>query len=178
MNKTLIVIDAQEDFTRGALRNEDAIKALPVIQSIVKYSESNFDHAIYYTKDTHYIETYRKSQEGKNLPIAHCIKSTKGWQICPEVWSDDAGCAIEKNTFGCVSWKSIGIDGIKPEEIWICGFCTDICVISNVLILKALFPEIPIVVFENACAGVTPEKHNAAIEVMKSCQIKIERWEM
>lgn len=174
MNKVLIVIDAQEDFTRGALRNKEAIQALPIIHNLVDYASKN-NIKIIYTKDTHR-DDYLNTQEGKNLPVPHCICNTVGWALCPEVEVDIAK-VIHKQTFGYPHWNVIE-DLFAADEIWVCGFCTDICVISNVLILKALYPETPIVVFENACAGVTPEKHDAAIEVMKSCQIKIERWEM
>ena len=177
MNKTLIVIDAQEDFTRGALRNEDAIRALPVIHSVVEYANKNSFDGIYYTMDTHN-NFYHRTQEGKNLPIAHCIYQTKGWKLCPEVQTENDHIIIMKDSFGTLEWQEWAEELRHTNEIIVCGFCTDICVISNVLILKALCSETPITVIENACAGITPEKHDAAIEVMKSCQIKIERWGM
>lgn len=172
MNKLLIVIDAQEDFTREALCNEEAIKALPVIREIVDYAYENFDRKTIYTKDTHG-DAYLKTQEGKNLPVPHCIRDTKGWQICPEALTDK--CEIyEKHSFGFKSWdvKALG----TLDEIWLCGFCTDICVSANFQILKASYPEVPIVVIEDACAGVTPELHEAALKVMKSCQARIVKW--
>ena len=169
MNKVLIVIDAQEDFTRGALRNEEAIKALPVIHNLVEYASKN-DMQIIYTKDTHN-DTYLDTQEGKNLPIPHCIVNTAGWKLCPEVEVNNAN-VVYKQTFGYLHWDFIR-QVAKADEIWLCGFCTDICVSANFQTIKAALPEIPIVVIEDACAGVTPELHDAAIKVMKSCQAKI-----
>ena len=169
MNKVLIVIDAQEDFTRGALRNKEAIQALPIIHNLVNYASKN-DMKIIYTKDTHN-DNYLNTQEGKNLPVPHCIRNTVGWTLCPEVEVDIAK-VIHKKTFGYPHWSVIK-DLASADEIWLCGFCTDICVSANFQILKANFPEIPIVVIEDACAGVTPELHEAAIKVMKSCQAKI-----
>ena len=173
MNKVLIIIDAQEDFTRGALRNEEAIKALPVIRDIVDYAYENFDRNIIYTKDTHIKGAYEHTQEGRNLPVPHCIRDTKGWQICPEALCDKADI-IEKNRFGSNDWCTKTLD--TADEIWMCGFCTDICVSANFQIIKARYPEVPIVVIEDACAGVTPELHEAALKVMKSCQAKVMKW--
>ena len=175
MNIRLVVIDAQEDFTRGALYNHDAIKALPTIRNIVDYANKN-RFSIFYTADTH-DKDYMKTQRGKNLPMEHCIYNSPGWAICPEVAHGNNPIIITKNSFGTVEWEDWDLTIGSANEIYVCGFCTDICVISNVLILKALYPEVPITVFENACAGVTPEKHAAALEVMKSCQINVERWD-
>ena len=174
MNKVLIVIDAQEDFTRGALRNEEAIKALPVIHDIVKYAKDNQFYRIFYTQDTHY-ENYFDTLEGKNLPIAHCIYGTDGRKLCPEVKTDyDNTIIIPKGTFGYMNWYEWYLD--NASEIWICGFCTDICVSANVQVLKATYPGVPITVISDACAGVTPELHEAALKVMASCQANIKTW--
>ena len=173
MNKVLIVIDAQEDFTRGALRNEQAIEALPTIKEIVTYAYKHFDRKTIYTKDTH-SENYLETQEGKNLPVPHCIKGSNGWRLCPEVLIEESK-VIEKGTFGSTRWGMEALGTV--DEIWICGFCTDICVSANFQILKANYPEVPIVVIEDACAGVTPELHDAALKIMKSCQAKIVKWE-
>lgn len=173
MNKVLIVIDAQEDFTRGALRNDQAIAALPTIKEIVAYAYRNFDKKTIYTKDTHdghYLDT----QEGKNLPVPHCIKGSDGWRICPEVFIEESK-VIEKRSFGSTRWDMEALWSL--DEIWMCGFCTDICVSANFQILKATYPDTPIVVIEDACAGVTPELHDAALKVMKSCQARIVKWE-
>ena len=177
MNKVLVVIDAQEDFTRGALRNEDAIKALPVIHDVVQYAHNNFTLPIFYTKDTH-SENYLHTLEGENLPVKHCIKGTLGHELCPEVLPLDLNNCytnVEKCTFGYTDWYEFS-ELNCAEEIWICGFCTDICVSANFQILKATFPGTPITVIEDACAGVTPELHDAALKVMKSCQAKVIKW--
>ncbi len=172
MNKVLIVIDAQEDFTRGALKNEEAIAALPVISKVVDYATNNFQRSVIYTKDTHG-EDYLDTQEGKNLPIPHCIKDTPGWRICREVLTDK--CEIyQKGQFGFDYWHMRRLEDV--DEIWLCGFCTDICVMANFQLLKAAYPEIPIYIIEDACAGVTPELHEAALKVMKSCQAKVVNW--
>ena len=171
MKRALIVIDAQEDFVRGALRNEEAIKALPTIKEIVDYAYEHIDKIIY-TKDTHG-QGYLKSFEGKNLPVPHCIQYTAGWRICPEVMADDSTILI-KHTFGYDAWFSEKLN--EYDEIWLCGFCTDICVSANYQTIKATAPEVPIFVIEDACAGVTPELHEAALKVMKSCQARIVKW--
>lgn len=173
MNKVLIVIDAQEDFTRGALRNEEAIKALPVIREIVDYAYVNFDRAVIYTKDIHKNGSYLNTQEGKNLPVPHCIAGTKGVQICHEALVDEAR-VYEKSKFAIQNWDIAALGAV--DEIWMCGFCTDICVSANFQTLKACYPEVPIVVIEDACAGVTPELHEAALKVMKSCQARVVKW--
>ena len=178
MNKVLIVIDAQEDFTRGALRNEQAIAALPIIKDIVDYADKNFDIPVHYTMDTHH-NNYMMTQEGKNLPVPHCEEYTPGWELCPEVLPTDSRSEIvvfKKPSFGYQYWNRY--QNIEDaDEIWLCGFCTDICVSANFQILKAAYPETPIVVIEDACAGVTPELHEAALKVMKSCQADIVKWE-
>ena len=176
MNKQLIVIDAQEDFTRGVLGNEYAASRLPIIQDLVDYAFLNFDHPTVYTKDTHDHSTYEHSLE-KDYDIApHCINLTKGWQICHEAITERSKI-IEKSTFGYAHWDNNCYIPKGIEEIWICGFCTDICVISNFMILRAVFPKIPIIVLEDACAGTSKELHDAAISVIKSCCGEVYNWE-
>ena len=177
MERVLIIVDAQEDFTRGALRNEEAIAALPTVAEVLKYARENGFY-IWYTRDDH-DENYMNTQEGKNLPVPHCIHGTKGWEICSEVAPTpfEAECKIiNKGTFGAINgffdFNQIG----QADEIWICGFCTDICVSANFQILKAMYPEIPITIISDACAGVTPELHEAALKVMASCQGKVVTW--
>ena len=178
-NKILIVVDAQEDFTRGALRNDDAIAKLPVIHEIVHYAVNHEFAAIIYTQDTHGND-YLQTQEGKNLPIVHCVDGSDGWKLCPEVVVDNASAqkttifTVKKPSFGYTGWKNV-IE--TPDEIWMCGFCTDICVSANFQILKAEYPEKKIVVISDASAGVTPELHEAALKVMKSCQADVKPWE-
>lgn len=168
----LIVIDAQEDFTRGALRNEEAIAALPKIAELVKHVQ-NIEGKIFYTQDIH-DKDYLNTQEGRNLPVPHCIKDTEGWEICKEVRTDSMRTVL-KESFGFSHWSTVFTE--KPDEIWLCGFCTDICVSANFQLLKATFPETPIIVVEDCCAGVTPELHDAAIKVMKSCQAQVKTLE-
>ena len=173
MKRAFIIIDAQEDFTRGALKNEDAIKALPVIRELVRYAE---DHQalLFYTMDTHH-ENYLETQEGRKLPVTHCIKDTPGWQICPEVLPGKMPLIrCQKEQFGYPDWGYSILN--EMEEIVLCGFCTDICVSANFQILKALFPEISMTVISDACAGVTPKLHEAALLVMESCQANVMTW--
>ena len=178
VERVLIVVDAQEDFTRGALRNEEAIAALPTMAKVLKFARNN-DFYIWYTRDEH-DEDYLNTQEGKNLPIPHCIYGTKGWEICSEVAPtpfENECKMIPKGSFGTINgWFDFSQIG-QADEIWICGFCTDICVSANFQIIKAMWPEIPITVISDACAGVTPELHEAALKVMKSCQAKVVTWE-
>lgn len=178
VERVLIVVDAQEDFTREALRNEEAIAALPTMAKVLKFARDN-NFYVWYTRDEH-DENYLNTQEGKNLPVPHCIRGTKGWEICSEVEPTpfESECKmIPKGSFGTINgWFDFNEIG-QADEIWICGFCTDICVSANFQIIKAIWPEIPIVVISNACAGVTPELHEAALKVMKSCQAKVVTWE-
>ncbi len=178
MNKVLIIIDAQEDFTRGALRNEDAIEKLSTIHEVVKYAEEN-EMNIIYTADTHG-EDYLMTQEGRNLPVEHCVYRTAGWNICPEVKPEISDLYIVcKESFGATTWNhwETAKKLANAKEIWMCGFCTDICVSANFQILKAMYPETPIIIIEDACAGVSLELHDAAIKVMQSCQARIIKWQ-
>lgn len=174
VDRVLIVVDAQEDFTRGSLRNEEAIMALPTIAKVLNYARDDGFY-IWYTKDEH-DEEYLNTQEGRNLPVPHCIRGTKGWEICSEVAPtkfEQERKIVYKDTFGAINgWLDFNQIG-QADEIWLCGFCTDICVSANFQILKALFPEVPIIVISDACAGVTPELHEAALKVMKSCQAQV-----
>ena len=168
--KVLIVVDAQNDFISGVLGTPEAEAAIPYIVEKVNAADKNT--LIIYTRDTHYTN-YLNTPEGKKLPIEHCIKDTYGWQIDSRVYKDNNCIILNKHTFGICNWFNILVEEI--EEIELCGFCTDICVISNALSLKSdLHIEgVPITVDAKACAGVTPEKHNAALDVMESCQINV-----
>lgn len=167
MGKVLIVIDMQNDFVDGSLGTKEAVQIVPAVTDKVKSAIANND-GIIFTKDTHYSD-YLDTAEGKNLPVKHCIKGSKGWEIIPSL-NEYAHNIIEKNTFGSTSLPEI----VKEyDEIELIGLCTDICVISNALLLKAYFPEKDICVDSSCCAGVTPESHNNALEAMKMCQIKI-----
>jgi len=177
--KILVCIDAQEDFTRGALRNEEAIKTIPNLVEKVKTYTEDYNSYVFFTRDTHN-QNYMLTLEGKKLPVPHCIRDTEGWNIIKEIYYDyvKKGIIVDKYTFGSTILP-IQIDNLANElgdvieEIEIIGYCTDICVISNALMIKAHFPNIPITVDASCCAGVTPEKHKAALEVMKSCQIDV-----
>lgn len=173
MKHFLIVVDMQKDFVDGALGTKEAVAIVP---AVVKKIEG-FDGEIFATLDTHF-ENYMQTAEGKNLPVPHCIKDTDGWRFNEAVAAalEKKGyTAVEKLTFGSVDLpalikKAAGEDDFDIELI---GLCTDICVVSNALILKASFPEAPLTVDAACCAGVTPEKHEAALETMRSCQINV-----
>lgn len=172
--KILVVVDAQNDFITGLLGSEEAQFAVPAIAAKIDEYMKNTDLVVF-TQDTHY-ENYMETNEGEYLPVIHCLENTWGWQIDERL--DMTAPHIQKYTFGCYELPETLIRIAESrdseiDQIELCGFCTDICVISNALILKSVFAPmgIDIVVDSHACAGVTPEKHNAALEVMKSCQI-------
>lgn len=167
--KTLIVIDMQNDFVTGVLGSKEAVAVLPNVKRKIDAYLAAGDEVIF-TRDTHE-ENYLETNEGRHLPVPHCVKGTEGWQVVKEI--DCPDCEhIDKPTFGYIHWaeqfKDSRISGIE-----IIGVCTDICVISNALILKAVFPEIDIIVDASCCAGVTPETHRAALTAMKACQVNI-----
>lgn len=166
--KYLIVVDMQTDFITGSLGSKDAEAIVPAVVDKVK----NFDGEVIFTRDTHF-DDYLQTQEGKNLPVVHCIKDTEGWQICDEL-KPYVKTAVNKVTFGSMDLPSIiKKSGENIEEIELCGLCTDICVISNAMILKAAFPETRIAVNALCCAGVTKESHNTALDAMRAVQIEI-----
>ena len=170
--KYLIVVDMQNDFIDGALGSEEAVKIVPYVKSLIE----NFDGQVLFTRDTHY-ENYMDTQEGKNLPVPHCIRGTKGWEIRSELMALCKEEPINKVTFGSVELGPIlkEANEQKPiESITFIGLCTDICVISNVMIAKAFLPEVKVKVDAACCAGVTPESHKNALEAMKMCQVEIE----
>lgn len=173
--KFLIVVDMQNDFINGTLGSKEAQAVVPKVRD--KLDE--YSGTVIFTRDTH-DKDYLKTQEGINLPVNHCILGTKGWQICNELkpFVKDGENIHDKRTFGSVQLPqllqllSIANDS-EIEEIELCGLCTDICVISNAMILKAAYPEAKIVIDAACCAGVTPESHKNALEAMKAVQIKI-----
>lgn len=172
--KCLIVIDVQNDFISGSLGTEEAQQMLPLL---VKKIE-DFDGEVWLTQDTH-TDAYLETQEGRNLPVPHCVKGTAGWDF-PEVLSQCLSRRkiriFEKGTFGStelISALKASDDEGTLESAELVGLCTDICVISNALMIKSVMPELPVSVDAACCAGVTPEKHQAALVVMASCQIKI-----
>ena len=165
--KYLIVVDMQNDFISGSL-GSDMAKA--IVDNVVEKVKS-FEGEIIFTRDTH-ADCYLDTMEGKNLPVVHCVKGTDGWQICPELLPY-AENVIDKVTFGSVDLPHIIAKSGEIESIELCGLCTDICVISNAMILKATFPEVKILVDSSCCAGVTFESHNNALLAMKMTQIEI-----
>ena len=170
MKKTLIVVDMQKDFIDGALGTKEAVDILP--KTVDKIS--SFEGTIIATLDTHF-ENYLDSAEGKKLPVPHCIKNTEGWRLSPQIAAAIEGkdhYVIEKNTFGSKELPFLLEKLADGEELSIelIGLCTDICVISNALLLKAFFPESTVTVDPDCCAGVTPALHDAAMAVLASCQ--------
>ena len=166
--KYLIVVDMQNDFIDGALGTAEAVSIVPYVKSVIE----NFDGKVLFTRDTHF-ENYMETQEGKNLPVPHCIKGTDGWQIRAELDALRKTDAIDKITFGSKDLVEILKNEADIESITFVGICTDICVISNVMIVKAFYPEIPLIVDAKACAGVTPESHTNALNAMKMCQVTV-----
>lgn len=179
-NKYLIVVDVQNDFIDGALGTPEAVQAVPKIVEKIKA----FDGTVCTTQDTH-TENYLSSNEGRHLPVPHCIAGTDGHRIQKDVWDaiqskDHMG--VMKDSFGSIFlWQKVmkkimacgeNADG-SDSFFELVGFCTDICVVSNALILKSFFPEAEISVDASCCAGTTPENHNKALDVMECCQIEI-----
>lgn len=170
--KFLIVVDMQNDFIDGALGTKEAVAILPAVKEKIK----NFDGRVIFTRDTHEAN-YLSSQEGRNLPVEHCIRGSEGWQINAELEALRKENAIDKPTFGSVELAKMLVESNekeKIESIELIGLCTDICVISNAMIIKANLPEIPVSVDAACCAGVTPESHERALGAMAMCQIRIE----
>ena len=163
--KTLIVVDMQNDFITGSLGSKEAEKIVPYVKELVE----NFEGEVIFTRDTHG-DDYLETSEGKKLPVEHCIKGTHGWEICDEL-KPFAKTVIDKETFGSMHLP-MAIDS-SSREIELCGLCTDICVISNAMIVKASYPEKIIKIHENGCAGVTPESHKNALSAMQAVQIEI-----
>ena len=170
MNRTLIVIDMQNDFISGSLGTKEAQAIVPNVKKKIEEYKTRGDRIIF-TRDTHY-GNYLHTNEGKHLPVEHCIKNTDGWNISNELDTKDCGI-IDKDTFGYIVWDLHLAHEDVDDEIEIVGLCTDICVVSNALIIKATLPEIKITVDASCCAGVTPESHKAALTTMKMCQINV-----
>ena len=175
----LVVVDMQKDFVDQALGTPEAVSIVPaVVEKIRAYAGRG--EPVFVTRDTHEAN-YLQTQEGRNLPVVHCVRDTPGWEL------DDAVAAalpewavtVDKPTFGSVKLPEligeyVAVNGAENVHVEVIGLCTDICVVSNALLLKAFFPEMPISLDAKCCAGVTPEKHAAALETMASCQIRID----
>ena len=172
MRKLLVVIDMQKDFIDGALGTKEAVAIVPaVLDKIRSYDIKD----VFATKDTHKAD-YMSTQEGRYLPVEHCIEGTEGWEFDKALTEALKDARVyNKPTFGSTELaKDIkAIADTEEIEIELIGLCTDICVVSNALMLKAFMPEVKISVDPACCAGVTPEKHEAALETMRSCQIQI-----
>ena len=166
--KILVVVDMQKDFIDGALGTPEAVAIVPYVKEVIE----TFDGKVFFTRDTHFAN-YMDTQEGKNLPVPHCIQGTPGWEIHPDLEALRTTEAIDKLTFGSSALPQVLAKEEKIDNITFVGLCTDICVISNVMLTKAFFPEIPITVDAKACAGVTPASHNNALEAMKMCQVQV-----
>ena len=166
--KLLVVVDMQNDFIDGALGTPEAVAIVPYVKELIE----RFDGKVFFTRDTHFAD-YMETQEGKHLPVPHCIKDTDGWQIRAELDALRRTDAIDKITFG--SKELIGVIGAERdvESVTFVGLCTDICVISNVMLTKAYYPELPLIVDAKGCAGVTPESHRNALNAMKMCQVEV-----
>lgn len=174
MNNYLIVVDMQNDFVDGALGTPEA---QAIVNEVAEHART-FDGTVVFTKDTHG-EDYAETQEGRNLPVPHCIRSTPGWELAPQlegVRSELDALVFEKPTFGSLDlaqWLVEQNDAEEIDAIELCGICTDICVVSNALTIKAHLPETPLTVNAVLCAGVTPDAHAAALATMASCQVEV-----
>lgn len=169
MKRLLVVVDMQRDFIDGSLGTKEAQEIVPNVAEKIKEYQNAGDQVVF-TFDTHY-ENYLETQEGKRLPVKHCIKGTEGWEL-DKALQDFKGKYFEKPSFGSrelAQWAEKG----DFSSIELVGLCTDICVISNALLLKAYLPETPVSIDASCCAGVSPESHNNALEAMKMCQIDV-----
>lgn len=166
----LAVIDMQNDFIDGTLGTKEAEAIVERVAGQIR----DFDGQVVYTRDTHF-EDYLNTQEGEKLPVTHCIKGTKGWQIRADLMAlqDENTRIFDKLTFGSVELAQYLKEIEDLESVTLIGLCTDICVISNAMVIKAFMPEVTVKVKADCCAGVTPQSHDNALEAMKMCQIEI-----
>lgn len=165
MKRTLIVVDMQNDFIDGSLGTKEARAIVENVKAKIRSYLERGDEIIF-TRDTH-TRDYLNTNEGRNLPVEHCIQGTEGWKIADGLEVPEA-IYIDKPTFGWLKWEDYDL-----QEVELVGLCTDICVVSNALIIKAAFPEINVTVDAGCCAGVTPKTHKAALETMKMCQVRV-----
>ena len=174
MSRYLIVVDMQNDFIDGSLGTAEAVAIVDKVNQLV----AAWDGPVIFTRDTHQ-ENYLETQEGRNLPVPHCIQGSEGWQLEKglQAQCDARQCRVfDKPTFGSMELSAY-LAAVHAEdlieEIVLVGICTDICVISNAMLAKATLPEVPVSVIAECCAGVTPESHDRALEAMKMCQIHV-----
>ena len=175
MKKFLVLVDMQKDFVDGSLGTKEAVAIVPKVIEKIR----SFDGELFVTYDTHF-EDYLETAEGRKLPVPHCIYGTPGWELNDEILEvveEKPHAKIQKYTFGSTALPRLIAEFADEEEfsLELIGLCTDICVVSNALLLKAHFPEVPISVDARCCAGVTPALHEAALQTMGSCQIEIKR---
>ena len=171
MQNILIVVDMQNDFINGALGTPEAVSIVPR----VKEKLATFNGRVYFTRDTHG-DGYLETQEGRKLPVPHCIRGTYGWQITDALDASNAAMIVDKPTFGSTLLAEIiELENVREpiEKVTLVGLCTDICVISNAMLIKARLPEIRVEIDSSCCAGVTPESHENALNAMRVCQIEI-----
>ena len=169
--KILVVVDMQNDFIDGALGTKEAVAIVDKVADKIR----NYPGKIIFTRDTHF-DNYAETQEGKNLPVLHCVENTFGWQISDKLPMPDDAVIFDKPTFGSKNLAEYLVkenDREPIDEIEFIGLCTDICVISNAFVTKAFLPEIPLVADASCCSGVTPESHLNALSAMEMCQVKI-----
>lgn len=171
MCKVLVVVDMQNDFIGGSLGTAEAVAVVPRVVRKIKRRRAE-GWRIVFTQDTHG-EDYLLTQEGKNLPVPHCIQGTYGWRLQEDIAALAAGCPVyEKGAFGSGAlWEAL--KALQPEEVELCGVCTDICVVSNALGVKAFLPEARVTVDGSCCAGTSAAAHASALEVMASCQVAL-----
>lgn len=182
--KVLVVIDMQNDFISGALGSLEAQAVVPNVVAKIKECAADSRYVIFYTRDTHR-EDYMMTNEGRHLPVPHCILGTDGWEINADVMAASEGATFvdvqNKFTFGMQDIAALidtipdvcNVENYEVESIEMVGVCTDICVVSNALILKATYPEIPFTVYGDCCAGTSVDAHEAALKVMQMCQIEV-----
>ena len=169
MKKLLIVVDMQKDLVDGSLGTKEAQAIVPLVRDrILQAVEAGWE--VLFTRDTHPAD-YLQTQEGRKLPVEHCIRGTEGWEIVGEL-REFAGRVIDKPSFGSLELMEYVAKG-GYDEVELTGLCTDICVVSNALLIKAAVPELPVKVRSSCCAGVTPASHEAALQTMAMCQVEI-----
>jgi nicotinamidase-related amidase len=180
MAKVLVVVDMQNDFLTGALKNDEGVKVIPYIKEKLAHVHHE-DTIVCFTRDTHFGD-YLDTEEGRNLPVSHCIYGTEGWQITEELNPVKDGALplgtyiFDKVTFGSQQLASfLSENAGRIEEVELVGVCTDICVISNALLAKAALPNVPIYVDAAGCAGVTPESHETALKAMEMCHVHVRK---
>lgn len=177
--KILVVVDMQNDFITGALGSPDAQAIVPAVKARISDYLCKDDTFVIFTRDTHYPESYDNTVEGKKLPVPHCFRDTDGWQVIPELAEEIPGYEtkvryVNKTHFGSLALVEFLNTFDNIEYVELCGVCTDICVVSNALLLKASAKDFPVLVNGKLCAGTSKENHEAALLTMKNCHVDVE----